>query len=181
MDLTSLHDKIQLEISQGSRALQKLDGQTITELNQALVSSEGEKLSQVILIANHLSHSERSLSHALIYLLKKDLPIKDTIILLNAARLHVIDGAFKAGERLSLEFLEVLRLKLYHKRPEVREWALRIVDQCGSQSIVFRGDLARIKPRPWQFFKAEWRVVLELITFIERKWQAHERPSTKNP
>lgn len=181
MDLKQVFEKIQSEISQGSRALQKLDSQTLKDLNQALASSEGDELSQLIFIANHLSHSERNLTEALVSLLKKDLPVKDTIILLNAARLHVIDGAFKAGERLSLEFLEVLRGKLYHKRPEVREWALRIVDQCGSQSIVFRADLAKIKPRPWQFFKAEWRVVLELITFIERKWQAYERPPTKNP
>lgn len=181
MDLNELFKKIQHDISQGSRALQRIDGETLQSLEQALKTSQGCELSQKILIANHLSHCEKSLSEALITLLKKDLPVKDTIILLNAARLHVVDGAFKAGERLSQDFLETLRLKLYHKRPEVREWALRIVDQCGPQSIVFREDLAKIKPRPWHFFKAEWRVVLELITFIERKWQANERPSTKNP
>ena len=180
MDLSQIYEKIRVEISQGSRALQRLDKSKLLLLDQALKTEEGERLSQAILISNHLSHSETILSTGLINLLKRDLPPRDTIILLNSARLHVVDGAFKAGERLSLEFLEALRLKLHHPRPEIREWALRVVDQCGSQSIVFRGDLVKIKPRFWQLLKPQWRVVLELITFIERKWQPHERSSAKN-
>lgn len=181
MELTSLAQKIRDDIARGSRALQRLESATLKKLSLDLRSDDPQLVSQAILIATHASHSETLLAPALIELFKAELPVKDTILLLNAARLHVVDGAFKAGERLSMEFLEALRGKLYHPRAEVREWALRLVDQCGSQSIVFREDLDKIKPRLWQLVKAEWRVVLELITFIQRKWLSHERPTTKNP
>ncbi len=181
MELASLAQKIRDDIARGSRALQRLETSTLKKLITDLQSQDPAIVSQAILIATHSSHSETILAPTLTQLLKTELGMKDTILLLNAARLHVVEGSFKAGERLSHEFLEALRSKLYHPRAEVREWTLRLVDQCGTQSIVFRSDLDKIKPRFWQLVKAEWRVVLELITFIQRKWQPHERPTTKNP
>ncbi len=181
MELASLAQKIRDDIARGSRALQRLETSTLKKLIIDLQSQDPAIVSQAILIATHSSHSETQLSDALTVLLKQNLEIQDTILLLNATRLHVVEGSFKAGERLGLDFLNALRTKLYHPRAEVREWALRLVDQCGTQSIVFREDLDKIKPRLWQLFKAEWRVVLELITFIQRKWQPHERSAPKNP
>lgn len=181
MELAQLSQKIREDIARGSRALQRLEPATLKLLNIDLRSSDPSLISQAILIATHSSHSETTLAKALTELLQRELPVKDTILLLNATRLHVVEGSFKAGERLQQDFLEALRSKLYHPRAEVREWTLRLVDQCGTQSIVFRGDLDKIKPKLWQLLRAEWRVVLELITFIQRKWQPHERSPAKNP
>jgi len=175
MELAELYQKIHQDISLGARGLHRLDSGLIKKLNADLSSDDPALISQSIFIATHASHSETALSAALTTLLKKDLSTKDTILLLNAARLHVVEGAFKAGHRLEQEFIEALRLKLYHPKAPVREWALRLVDQCGTQSIVFKRDLDKIKPKIWQLVKAEWRVVLELITFIQRKWQPHEQ------
>lgn len=89
---------------------------------------------------------------------------------LNGARKHLIGARLRDGERISPATLAALESFFEGRSKAVLEWLLRTIDECGAQGIVFRPAFAKIKPRPWMLWQQESRTLLELITFLERKW-----------
>jgi hypothetical protein len=173
-DLVATHATILSSLQNGGRGLVSFAAQDLPALKLALKSTDEVQKHQAIMVCAHLSHPQRELEDSILALMQTDLSAEDHIWLLNALRRNVLQGRFKDGERLTQEILEALRKKLYHRDLSVVEWALRTVEECGAQGIVFRGDLAKIKPSFWKLWQAQSRTVLELVTFLERRWS--EKP-----
>jgi hypothetical protein len=174
LDLLKAHADILSAHQSGGRGLKRFSPTEIQELILALNNPQDRHLA-IILVA-HSSHSERELEATLLSLMSVDLSTEDLVWLLNAVRRHIIQGRFKEGERLTHEFLEALKALLYHRDGQVVEWALRTVEECGAQGIVFRPELAKIKPSFWFLWRAQSRTILELVTYLERRWSAREKP-----
>jgi hypothetical protein len=174
MNLSEIHDEIHRELKKESRALRKLSEQQVTELINALQTNSNDR-DLALFIILHSTHSIRDFEPSLLRLLNEDLAVRETIFLLNAIRLHVVEARFKEGERLTHEFLEAIKLKLNHPDPSVKEWTLRLIDQCGPQNIVFRSEVSKIRPMPWSLWRAHNRTILELIVFLERQWMTREK------
>jgi hypothetical protein len=174
LDLQKIHTDILAAHESGGRGLRRFNASEVQELLAALQTPATR--STAIMVVAHSSHSERDLEAILQSLMGADLSTEDLVWLLNAARRHIIQGRFKEGERLTHEFLEALKALLHHRDGQVVEWTLRTVEECGAQGIVFRGELAKIRPRPWSLWRAQSRTILELVTYLERRWSAREKP-----
>jgi hypothetical protein len=174
LDIKQVKNEILAGHQAGGRGLRRFNPNEVQELLTALQNPATR--SSAIMIVAHSSHSERDLETELQRLMSVDLTTEELVWLLNAARRHIIQGRFKEGERLTHEFLEALKALLHHRDGQVVEWALRTVEECGAQGIVFRGELAKIRPRPWSLWRAQSRTILELVTYLERRWSAREKP-----
>ncbi len=175
MILSDTYQSILAATRSGGRGLQRISEQDGQQLIAALRSPHATDRHQALFIAAHSAYPLRELEDALLALMTQPLPTADLVWLLNAVRKNIMQARFKEGERLSHEFLENLRQLLYHPQGAVVEWALRTVEECGAQGIVFRQDLAKIKPSLWSLWRAQNRTILELITFMERRWATREK------
>lgn len=173
LDLKLVHAEILAAHHAGGRGLRRFSPQEVEALNLSLKNSAEQHLA--IMLAAHSSHSERDLEGTLQNLMTSKLSTEDLVWLLNAVRRHIIQGRFKEGERLTHEFLEALKALLHHSDGQVVEWTLRTVEECDAQGIVFRAELAKIRPRPWSLWRAQSRTILELVTYLERRWAAREK------
>ncbi|MFP5490680.1 MAG: hypothetical protein ACLGG0_04225 [Bacteriovoracia bacterium] len=168
-DLAQRYTEARQKALAGERGLQRLSESDLKQLTQSLVGPELERHQALFLLA-HASHPVRELEATLLVLPTHQLNDEDLVWLLNCFQKHIIQGRFKEGERLTHDFLETLRKLIHHSSRPVVEWVLRTIDECSSQGIVFRPELAKIKPSIWSLWRAESRTILELITYLERKW-----------
>ncbi|MBY0518195.1 MAG: hypothetical protein K2P81_14900 [Bacteriovoracaceae bacterium] len=175
LELSQKYNQILEAHAKEGRGLTVLSPSDLEALKAQLHSHEEELNYQALFILAHSSYPLREMEEILLAQFSKTLPEKNSIWLLNASRKHIIQARFKDGERLTHEFLEALRSWLYSPFGGVKEWTLRTIEECGAQTIVFRSDLAKIKPRLWSLWKEQNRTILELIVFIERRWPSNEK------
>ncbi|MFG1505864.1 hypothetical protein [Halobacteriovorax sp. ZH5_bin.2] len=90
---------------------------------------------------------------------------------LGVARKQIIDEFHKRGERLPFEFLETLEKLVGHQNPEVFEWALRLIESLGSQSIYFKKAVLEAKPGFFARFNQHKKACVEIIELLEHRWQ----------
>ncbi len=175
LDLKRKYAQILEAHSKEGRGLVGLSAAELAALKEQLSDSQLELNYQALFILAHSTSTFREMEEILLAQFSKSLPEKNSVWLLNASRKHIIQARFKDGDRLTHEYLEALKLYLYSAHGSVKEWTLRTIEECGAQTIVFRRDLAKIKPRMWSLWKEQNRTILELIVFIERRWPKNEK------
>ncbi len=183
MNLHERYDSIMKGLALGHRGLVRFHSDEIIELENLLSTMLEEKkitdLEKVLCLIEHSSIPHQGFEKSLISALNSDLPDPLIIFALNAARKHVLQARFNKGNRLEYDFLETLKKLLHSKNPELVEWTLRTIEECGNQGVYFLQEFAKIKPAPWKWFNAHHRAVRELITLLERRWRRFENPQSQ--
>jgi hypothetical protein len=179
MDTDLEYQKIISEIKQGHRALTRFKENDLEELLQKLKINLDDKnlieLEKLLCLLEHSAALCLSAGPLLLEILNTDLPDPLLIFALNASRRHIILAHFQRGHRLNFDFLETLKKLLYSSSPEVVEWTLRTIEECGNQGVYFLREFDKIKPAPWKWFNAHQRAVREIITMLERRWSRFEK------
>lgn len=171
MDIQSRYDAVLLELANEGRALQRYQIEEIEELSVNLLNSEKKQIEHILCLITHSAFPHLEFEKPLLTLLKrKELASEHIIYALNAARKHIIQARFKVGDRLDLEFLELLRGLLQHSNDEVVEWCLRTIEECGNQSILLAPDVMKKRPSVFSLWRAQSRTILELVTLLQRRW-----------
>ena len=177
MNIDETYQKILSELSLGHRGLIRISQDEIQELD-LLLKSELEnpgKLEKVLCILEHSATPCLSLESSILQTLNSPLSDHLLVFALNCARKHIVEARFQRGLRLEFDFLDTLNKLLFHPRPEVVEWTLRLIEGCGNQGVYFLKDFDKIKPPPWKWFNAHQRAVREIITLLERRWRPIEK------
>jgi hypothetical protein len=180
MDIQATYQKIISGLGKDSRALIRYSKDELEELsgvfNQALTTNDYDLIEKVLCLVDHSAADYSGWEKILLSTLNKDLPPRLTVFALNCARKHIIQARFKRGSRLQYDFLETLNKLLFSSSPEVVEWTLRTIEECGNQGVFFLKDFDKIKPPPWKWFNSHNRAVREIITMLERRWGRFEKP-----
>ncbi len=180
MDIDQVYQSILNKLSGDSRSLIRYSPSELeflsTTFASALTSGDLEAIEKVLCLMDHSAADHSPWEDLLIQGLKQDLPPRLIVFHLNCSRKHVIQARFKKGHRLHFDYLQVLQKLLLSPSPEVVEWTLRTIEECGNQGVFFLKDFDRIKPPPWKWFNAHHRAVRELITMLERRWSRFEKP-----
>jgi hypothetical protein len=174
MNIQERYTYVMKEIELGHRALIRLSAEELEELNQALTLPE-ENLEEVLCLVEHSASLYQNFEDHLIKILQGSHSPRIKIFALNSARKHIILARFQKGLRLHFDFLEVLKTLLHAPSPEVVEWTLRTIEECGNQGVYFLKEFDKIKPPPWKWFNPHQRAVREIITLLERRWSRFER------
>lgn len=179
MDIEGTYQKILLQIASGSRALIRYQRDELDELalifHHKLQENDLTALEKILCLVDHSAVDHSGWEAVILRALGSDLPPRHLVFALNCARKHIIQARFKRGTRLDYPFLEALKKLLFHPSPEVVEWTLRTIEECGNQGVYFLKDFDKIKPPPWKWFNAHQRAVREIITMLERRWSRFEK------
>jgi hypothetical protein len=179
MDIESLYQKTISSLEAGSRALIRYTPLEIEELTQsfqaALLANDLAGLEKILCLVDHNAVDHAPWETPILEALNKDLPPRLMVFALNCARKHIIQARFKRGSRLQFDFLETLKKLLFSPSPEVVEWTLRTIEECGNQGVFFLKDFDKIKPPPWKWFNQHQRSVREIIAMLERRWSRFEK------
>lgn len=173
MDLNARFEEIISTLSKGHRYLKPLDeNQREFLVKQLDAKSEQEELKKTFCIientCDHCAEFETPLIHLL-----KEIEHKELLIhALNGARRHIITRRQKEGKRLEGNFLVALEKLLEHSDPEVLEWTLRTIDECGGQGIYFKSKLQKVLPSLFSiFFNKHKKNTHEIMTMLEKRWE----------
>ncbi len=180
MNLQEQFDKIMCELKQGHRALVRFQMSELeileVKLNTNLETKNYDQLEKVLCLVEHSAALHPKFEAGILKAINSDLPDHLLIFALNGARKHIIQAKFQRGQRLNYEFLEALKKLLQSTSPEVVEWTLRTIEECGNQGVYFLREFDKIKPPPWKWFNPHQRAVREIITLLERRWSRFEKP-----
>lgn len=180
MNIDERYQSIMKGIEQGHRGLTRFTAAEIEELEASLNKEKNpETLEKILCLIEHSSMPHQGFEKELISILNSEAPDRLIIFALNASRKHILQARFNKGHRLDFEFLETLKRLLHHRNPEVVEWTLRTIEECGNQGVYFLREFDKIKPAPWKWFNAHQRAVRELITLLERRWRRFEKPESQ--
>lgn len=172
MDFVALHAQAMAEVAAGGRGLRRWNSLQTKELISALTPSH-LNFSQVLRLVA-LSQADRSFELPLTHLLSASLPPEQIVDLLDGVRKHVIQARLKDGDRLDHSILQPLENLLRNPHPEVIEWTLRTIEECGPQGVYFKSHLPRLRPSVFSLWRAQNRTILELVTLLERRWSPRE-------
>ena len=179
MDIESHYQKILNHLGQGSRALIRFKPNEVEEISiqfqKELNQNDPTGIEKVLCLMDHSACDFSAWEPLILRALNSPLPSRLIIFALNCARKHILQARFKRGHRLDFEFLETLRKLLFSTDPEVVEWTLRTIEECGNQGVFFLKEFDKIKPPPWKWFNAHHRAVREIITMLERRWSRFEK------
>lgn len=180
MNIEESYRNIVDEISKGHRALVRFSRDELEFLKESLERVDDPVfLEKILCLIDHSAVSYSPFDKALINLLNSDLPDHLMVFVLNCARKHIVEARGKKGERLSFDFLEALKKRLHSRSPEVVEWALRTIEECGGQGVYFLSEFDKIKPPPWKWFNEHQRAIREIIAMLERRWRLLENPEKR--
>lgn len=181
MNIEEQYQKVIQDLEKGSRALVRYSTEEREELARALEAElqvkDSTALEKILCLIDHCATDDSRFENYLIAALNKDLPPRELVFTLNCARKHILQARFKRGLRLDFNLLEALKNLLFSKSPEVVEWTLRTIDECGTQGVFFLQYFDSIKPAPWKWFNPHQRAIREIITMLERRWSRFEKES----
>ncbi len=180
MKLEETYREVLKEIAQGHRAYKKFSAAELQELEALLRSSsqrrDFKELEQALCLVDHSTSLHENFEPLILDVLTQECPDEILIFALNCSRRHILQARFQKGKRLEFNFLEALRKLLHSKSPEVVEWTLRTIEECGNQGVYFLKEFDKIKPSPLKWFNSHQRAVSELITLLQRRWSPFEKP-----
>lgn len=179
MNIQEQYQEIIAGLEQGSRALRRYSASEKEELalkfTQELTNENTQQLEQILCLVDHCATDDSRFEPMILAALGLALPPRLLIFTLNCARKHIIQARFKRGQRLDFDFLEALQKLLFSSSPEVVEWTLRSIEECGNQGVFFLQYFDKIKPPPWKWLNPHNRAVREIITMLERRWSRFEK------
>jgi hypothetical protein len=179
MNIDESYRKVLQELEQGHRALQRFSADEIEEFASLLETQNSpDELEKVLCLIEHAASPQPLLEGPLLKFLATKTSPNLIVFALNCARKHIVQSRQQRGQRLTYEFLEVLKKLLHSPEPEVVEWTLRTIEECGSQGVYFLREFDKIKPPPWKWFNQHQRSVRELIAMLERRWGQFEAPKS---
>ena len=180
MNIDERYQSIMKGIEQGHRGLTRFTAAETEILEVSLNKTENSgELEKILCLIEHSSMPHQGFEKGLISILNSEVPDRLLVFALNASRKHILQARFNKGHRLDYEFLETLKRLLHHRNPEVVEWTLRTIEECGNQGVYFLREFDKIKPAPWKWFNAHQRAVREIITLLERRWRRFEKPESE--
>jgi hypothetical protein len=182
MDISRRHQEIIEALERGDRYQKPLlpdESELVKNKLQQAKNLVPEELDQVLCIAVNTATFIPNIQSELNTILREIKNNSTLVYALNCSRKQIIAAQFRQGRRLSAEFLESLMGLLDHKDPEIVEWTLRTIEECGSQAIYFRAKLKIIRPSIFKLFNRHQRAILEIIEYLERRWSGHEKAGLK--
>ena len=111
---------------------------------------------------------------------RRGVPHSLKIFALNASGKYIIQRRNQLAQKLPAFYLEAIRPLLSTNIPELKEWALRTIDEMGDQGKPFISDILKNRPRFLAMLNKHNRHCHDIIKVLIKKWGFHERIGKKN-
>ncbi len=170
-------------LKSNSRALPKYSEETIQKIIEEFNSISFEKLNDLkfdekfnklfCILTNTQTTSDKF--HALLVksfrlIMERKKSSKLLILFLGAVSKQVVDHSIKNGEKISSEFIQILKELLSSRDPEILEWSLRLIESLKSQSSAFKTEVLNLKPSLLKLFNKHQQNAFMIIDEINKEW-----------
>lgn len=170
------------KVRQGKRPLRLYTPQESLSIYNQLENSltepelDQEFLKKVLCLLDFGQAHGQNFSPLITKLLKAELPQEIRIFTLSVSSKWVVEYHQKLGNRLDQDFQQAIHHILLHEKEfEVLEWALRVVETCGNQSMIFKQSIETILPKVKPKFLRRTSVAqqncYEIILILQDRWQ----------
>lgn len=170
----NIYNDLIARITRGDRVHLELDQDTLNEIHShwchALEHKRFEDLDAIMCVLEHARHPHGNFEELFFITLENDLPSKQIIFTLAASWKHLLERWARAGDRIPMRYLEILRSFLKHQDFEVREWSLRTIDQVGPQGRMLLKDIQNAKSGWKKFINPHAKAVTQLVEMFEKRW-----------
>lgn len=174
MDLNTEFEKVIEKLKKHERPLTKFTDEEFQQLNAIwttlLEERKYEELPKLYCLLDNTQNFSNVFTQNIYQTFKLVQDSELIIFNLSAASKHIISFHHKKGERVPFELIEVLKGLLSHKDPEVLEWALRTIEQLGSQAIFLKDDIINSKPGILSLFDKHRKASKQIIEMLEKRW-----------
>ena len=174
MDIDAVFNNIITELKDGKRPLVKLSEADLKHLSEKWSSINNTKnwdeLFKILCILDNTTSLSSLFTEEINRTLTESKDAQTLVLVLGVARKHIIDESHKRGERIKMDFINVLKSFLGHDNPEVLEWTLRLIEGLGSQSIILKNDVLNAKPGFMAIFNEHKKAAKQIIELLEKRW-----------
>lgn len=166
-------------LNKGERAHLELDKVILDEIDQrwhqALEQNNAADLNAVLCVLDHSRHPIAEFEDLFFLTLESSLAPDQKIFALSASWKHLLDRWSRAGDRVPMRYLEILRTLLVQENLELREWALRTIDQVGPQGRMLSKEVFAAKAGWKSLVNPHAKAISQLVGMFEKRWNTHER------
>jgi hypothetical protein len=170
MNIESLYNEIIEELKRGGRGLRKLSPDQIEGL---IKNWNRDQLKLILCILDHSIENLACFDESIIKSLHEETEPELLIFLLGAAQKHSIAARAYDGFPPSSDFIKAIKYLLnspHINKPEVLEWTLRIIEQMGMKSILFKKEIIKLRPGLGSLFNQHKKSSKQLIELLEKRW-----------
>jgi len=175
MNIEAVFKQIIADLQANKRPQIKLSEDDLAHLAQAWEEVNNTKnwsdLFQILCILDNTVTLSSIFQKVILTTLKECHDSETLVLVLGAARKHIIEESHKRSERIKIDFLNALKDLLQSKDPEVLEWTLRLIESLGSQAIFLKEDVIAAKPGFMAIFNEHKKAAKQIIELLEKKWQ----------
>ncbi|MBH47695.1 MAG: hypothetical protein CME71_05955 [Halobacteriovorax sp.] len=169
-----IHADLLGRLQQGERPHLQFNEKLLNEITDkwtnALENSLHSDIDAIMCVLEHARHPSPLFDDLFFLTLEKDLPKNQLIFTLGASWKHMLGRWSRAGDRLPMRYLEILRKFLNHPELELREWSLRTIDQVGPQGQLLKADIQAAKVGWRGLFNPHAKAVAQLAEMLEKRW-----------
>lgn len=136
-----------------------------------LNADESETLKKILCILDNTQKSTDVFNELFLKTFQKITDSELLIYTLAASQKHLIAESFKTGKMISYEYFEVLKKLLLSKNPEVKEWALRTIENLGPLNLRLKNEILAASPGISKFFNKHQKKSSQIITSLQNEWK----------
>lgn len=172
-DIEAKFQDIISELQKGNRPLFKMSDEELSSFQEQFIQiiekKDIEGIRQCLCLLDHNQNYGEKWKEILIQVIQLEND-ELTILALGTSHRHIIDYSQRQGNRIKFDFLKLLEDLLETKNPELFEWNLRTIEALGGQSAFFKQKVLASRPGFLKGLQKKWKNSVELIKFLENKW-----------
>ena len=150
-------------------------------LGQSLEEKDWELAKKIFCLLSHVKQPHEIFEGLICKILnRRGVPHSLKIFALNASGKYIIQRRNQLAQKLPAFYLEAVRCLLSTNRPELKEWALRTIDEMGDQGKPFINDILKNRPRFLAMLNKHNRHCHDIIELLIKKWSLRERIGKKD-
>ncbi|MCY4644011.1 MAG: hypothetical protein OXB88_05280 [Bacteriovoracales bacterium] len=145
-------------------------------LKEALTSQNEKLIEQILCLLQGTERTPEIFEDLLCRLLALSWPSsRIKIFALDTSTKYIIQRRRKLSLPLPPLYLKTVGLLLENPNPELKEWALRVIDEMGKEGRPLASHILKNRPRFWQMGNKHHRHCHDIIEMLMTKWGPHER------
>jgi hypothetical protein len=183
-EIDQKYEEVIKRLQKGERALtlysNELEQQLVQGWSIALENKDDHQLKKILCLVDR---SERYLNNLAPLYIKTFLTCKseeNLIFALGSVSRQLIQAQARLGERPPGELILSLgHLLDQNPKGELLEWVLRVLEEMGTQSIMVKEKVLKLRPGLSRYFDQHSKHAYELITLLEQRWSHLSGPISR--
>lgn len=141
----------------------------------SLQNQDNQAINSIMCVLDYSRHTYDLFDELFYQTLESNLSSPTLVFTLGASWKHMLGRWSRSGDRISMRYIEILRVFLNSKNEELVEWALRTIDQIGPQGRLLQKEISQNKMKLKSLINPRAKAITQLVEMFEKRWSPHGR------